>query len=70
MGVDPSHQGKGYASKLLISIVAQSEEQNIPCYFETHDEQNVPIYQHLGFEVVEEGIIPKANIPIWAMLRK
>lgn len=70
MGVDPRHQGKGYASKLFRPKLAQCEEQNIPCYLETHDEQNVPIYQHLGFDVVEEGIIPGTNLPIWAMLRK
>lgn len=67
IGVDSKHQGKGYASKLLRPILA---EQNIPCYLETCDEQNVPIYQHLGFDVVEEDIIPKTELPIWAMLLK
>jgi ribosomal protein S18 acetylase RimI-like enzyme len=70
LGVDPEYQGKGYASRLLKPKLAQCEEQNIPCYLETHDENNVPIYQHLGFDVVEEDIIPGVNIPIWAMLCK
>ena len=70
LGVDPRYKGKGYASKLLKPKLAECEEQNIPCYLETHDEQNVLIYQHFGFDVVEESIVPGTNLPIWAMLRK
>jgi GNAT superfamily N-acetyltransferase len=70
LGVEPEYQGKGYASKLLKPKLTQCEEQSIPCYLETHDKQNVPIYQHLGFDVMEEAIIPGTRIPIWAMLRK
>ncbi len=70
IGVDPIHQGKGYASKLLKPKLAQCEEQNIPCYLETHDVENIPIYQHLGFDLVEEDITPHTNLRIFAMLRK
>ncbi|MFX1443379.1 MAG: GNAT family N-acetyltransferase [Promethearchaeota archaeon] len=70
IGVNPIHQGKGYASKLLKPKLAQCEEQNIPCYLETHDEKNVSIYQHLGFDVIEEDITPNTNLSIFAMLRK
>ena len=70
IGVDPDHQGSGYAGLLLRSKFEEIDKQNIPCYLETHDEQNVPIYQHLGFDVVEVDIIPNTNLPIWAMLEK
>ena len=43
------------------------DKANIPCYLETNEEKNKSLYQHFGFETVEEGIIPDTNIPYWAM---
>jgi ribosomal protein S18 acetylase RimI-like enzyme len=70
IGVDPDHQGKGYASVLLRAKLTEVDKQNVPCYLETNKEKNVGIYQHFGFEIVEEGIIPETSVPYWAMLRK
>ena len=70
IGVDPNYQGNGYASLLIRAKLAEIDEQNIPCYLETNKEINVYIYQHFGFKIVEEGIIPGTDIPYWAMLRK
>lgn len=68
--VDPVYQGKGYGSILLRAKFAKIDEQNLPCYLFTNNEKNVPMYEHFGLEVVEEGIIPDTEVPIWAMLRK
>jgi len=32
--------------------------------------ENVSNFQHYGFEVVDEGIIPNSEVTQWAMLRK
>ncbi len=70
IGVDPIYQGKGYVSLLLRAKFAEMDKKSIPCYLETNKEKNVSLYQHFGFKVVEEGIIPDTDIPYWAMLRK
>ncbi len=70
IGVDPVYQGKGYASLLLRAKFAKIDKINVPCYLETNTEKNVSIYQHFGFEIAEEGIIPETDVPYWAMLRK
>ena len=70
IGVDPVYQGRGYASLLIRAKLAELDKQNVPCYLETMKEKNVSIYRHFGFEVVEEGIIPDTDVPMWAMLRK
>ncbi len=70
IGVDPIYQGKGYASLLLRAKFVELDKQNIPCYLETNKKGNISLYQHFGFDVVEEGIIPGTTIPYWAMLRK
>jgi len=69
IGIAPSFQGKGYASTLLRPLLARLDGEHLPCYLETQNEKNVPIYQHFGFKVVEEATIPGTEIRNWAMLR-
>ena len=70
IGVDPIYQGKGFASKLMKSMLMRLDKDKIPCFLEAQTKKNVEIYQHYGFEVVGETTIPLANIPHWVMLRK
>jgi GNAT superfamily N-acetyltransferase len=69
LGVDPAHQGKGYSSLLLRPMFERIDRDGLPCFLETHAEKNVGIYEHLGFRVVEEGVIPGSSVTSWAMLR-
>lgn len=70
LGVDPQQQGKGYASKLLREMLTGIDEEDLPCYLETEAERNVPIYEHFGFDVIDEFIVPNTMVKIWAMLRE
>ena len=69
IGVDPVHQGKGYASVLLRAMFAKIDEERLPCYIMTQIEKNVSIYQHHGFRVMEESTFPGSDVITWAMLR-
>ena len=70
LAVDPQHQGKGYASKLLNEMLSHIDEEGLPCYLETEGEKNVSIYQHFGFKVMDEFVVPGTNDKTVAMLRK
>ncbi len=70
IGVDPQFKGKGYAGKLLRPMFARIDEEGLPCYLETEDEKNVPLYEHFGFRIVEKSAIPETKLTSWAMLRK
>ena len=70
LAVDPQHQGKGYASKLLNEMLSYIDEEGLPCYVETEGEKNVSMYQHFGFEVVDEFVVPDTNDKLVAMLRQ
>jgi len=67
--VGEQFQGKGYASILLKSMLAKIDQQNVPVYLYTNKERNVSIYKRFNFKIVEETIIPKTDVPFWAMLR-
>lgn len=69
LGVDPLFQGKGYAGNLLRAMLARLDDEHLPCYLETQNGKNVAIYQHYGFKVVAEVLVPGTEIALWAMLR-
>ena len=70
IGVDPNYQGKGYASRLIKPMLARIDKEQLPCYLDTNNENNVGIYQHFGFKVLKKYQIPGINVINWSMLRK
>lgn len=70
LAVDPDHQGKGHASRLLKDGLSRIDMENLPCYLETDGEKNASMYRHFGFEVIDEFVAPGSNETTIAMLRK
>ncbi len=70
LGVDPEFQGKGYAGDLLKAMFARVEQEHLPIYLETNTEKNISIYQHYGFQILEDTTIPDTNVRLCAMVRK
>ena len=69
IGVDPQFQGRGYAGMLLRQMLAKIDEARLPCYLETLEQQNIPLYEHFGFTIAENSAIPDINLRNLAMLR-
>jgi ribosomal protein S18 acetylase RimI-like enzyme len=69
IAVDPEFQGKGYSSALMRPMLARLQEEGLPCYLETQNESNVPLYEHFGFEVVHTDVIPGIDIKLWGMVK-
>ena len=70
IAVKPEEQGKGYGGLLIRSLLKKVESDGLPIYVETNTEKSVSIYQKYGFEILEHGIIPETDVPLWCMLRK
>lgn len=70
IGVDPSKQGQGYGSKLVLPVLKIAEEKGQSCYLETHGEKNVSFYNKLGFKVISEDVVPGTDIIQYAMLKE
>ncbi len=67
--VDPEMHGQGFASKLIRPMLAHLDESKMHCYLEAQSESNVSLYEHYGFEVLAEGVVPNTDIPHWDMMR-
>lgn len=69
LGVEPARQGQGIGGTLLAAGLEHVDAQGLPCYLETHNPRNLPIYRHFGFEVFEEGEVPGHGLRFWGMRR-
>ena len=68
--VKPKEQGKGYCSQVLRPMFNYFDKTEQDCYLETHSEENVKLYEHYGFDLLDISFIPKSNVKHYAMLRK
>jgi GNAT superfamily N-acetyltransferase len=69
VGVSPEFQGKGYGRILIETMLAKADKDQLPCYGETHTQENVPLWEHYGFKVIDQTIIPGTEFKHWIMLR-
>ena len=65
----PDKQGQGYGSKLIKALLKFFDENKQNCYLETLKKENVEIYQHLNFDLVDVQNVPKTDLTIYAMYR-
>ena len=70
LSVKKEAQGKGIASKLLRPMLQFCDDEKMVAYLETNKESNVTLYNHYGFELKKEEVIPKSTVSHYAMVRK
>ncbi|WP_342677041.1 GNAT family N-acetyltransferase [Methanofollis sp. UBA420] len=68
IGVDPTFQGKGHASRLIRPMLDRLDREGLPCHLVTQNEQNVALYEHYGFRVIEHTVVPGTEVGNWAMV--
>jgi ribosomal protein S18 acetylase RimI-like enzyme len=69
LSIKKSAQGKGLASKLMRPMLGFCDEEKMVAYLETNKEKNVSLYQHFGFQLKREEVIPKTTVMHYAMVR-
>ena len=69
LSIKKEAQGKGIASKLLRPMLRFCDDERMVSYLETNKETNVGLYQHYGFELMREELIPKSPVMHYAMVR-
>jgi len=70
IGIADAYRGKGYATRLVNPLLDRIDRDRLPCYLETHNERNVPLYRHFGFDVIEVSYLPGSEQNQWSMLRQ
>ena len=69
VAVEPGWQGRGIGSALVEFGLERTSESNAAVILETGTPRNVPLYERLGFHVVEEADAPEGGPHVWFMRR-
>lgn len=54
IAIESSLKGSGVFRRLVEPILIRAERESIPVLLDTHDKDNVPLYEHFGFELIKE----------------
>jgi GNAT superfamily N-acetyltransferase len=69
IGVDPVRQGSGVGAALLRSRLRRCDQERLPAYLESSKPENVPLYQHFGFDVTGALGLPEGAPVVNTMWR-
>ncbi|MFD5436572.1 GNAT family N-acetyltransferase [Kitasatospora sp. NPDC127067] len=69
IGADPVARGRGQGGALLRSGLAKADADGLPVYLESSKEENLAVYGHFGFEVLEEVRLSEGGPALWVMRR-
>ena len=70
LSVKKEAQGKGIASKLMRPMLKFCDDERMVAYLETNKGANVGLYQHYGFSLMREELIPNTPVTHYAMVRQ
>ena len=70
LSIKKDAQGKGIASKLMRPMLKFCDDDKLVAYLETNKEKNVSLYNHYGFELKKQELIPKTDVMHYAMVRQ
>jgi ribosomal protein S18 acetylase RimI-like enzyme len=69
-GVPSEHRGKGFGRQLISAAIADSERLGLPLYVGAGSDDNVALYEHFGFRIVEKIALPAVGLHDWEMVRE
>lgn len=69
VAIEPGGRGRGISSALIEFALEQVRESGVAIVLETGTPRNVPLYERLGFKVVEEADSPEGGPHVWFMRR-
>ena len=64
-----SMQGQGYGKLLMDALLQYLDNSGEGCYLETFKEENVELYSHFSFELMEKTHVNMGGLTLYAMYR-
>jgi ribosomal protein S18 acetylase RimI-like enzyme len=69
-GVATELHGRGFGRKLIDAVIEKSEQERLPLLVGAGSEDNVKMYEHFGFRVLEKITLRIVGLPEWEMVRE
>jgi len=68
IGVAADKQGQGFGGGLMRALIGECRRGGKTLYLETSTEQNVRMYEKLGFRQIRKITLPVIDLPQWEMI--
>ena len=69
LAADLDRQGQGIGSACMQPVLARADADGTPCYLESSNLKNVPLYERNGFRVTDVIDLPDDGPSLWLMWR-
>jgi ribosomal protein S18 acetylase RimI-like enzyme len=69
LATDAGRQGQGIGAANMRPVLSLADSEGVPCYLESSNERNVPLYERNGFETTQIVTIGDDGPPVWLMWR-
>ena len=67
LAVRAGSRGRGVAGRLVRPVVERADRDGVPAYTDTVNPENVTIYEHLGFALVDTAEITSTGITVFGL---
>ena len=68
--VEPALKGSGALRTLLAPVLEDCEAKHIPITMQTHNPENVPIFAHFGFQLMETCTCDATPLTCYCMMKR
>ncbi|MBC3797514.1 GNAT family N-acetyltransferase [Acetobacterium tundrae] len=69
IAIDKSLQGTGAFRELIMPVIQACDNKKLPIVLETFNPENVPLYEHFGFKLMESHSSEVINLTCFCMMR-
>ncbi len=69
IGVHPAWQGQGIGSALISPVLSQADMERLPCFVETVQPRNRPLYERHGFRLVWDHVDTESGLQLLSFTR-
>lgn len=69
IAIDKSLKGTGAFRELIMPVIRTCENKKLPIVLETFNPENVPLYEHFGFKLMESHPSEAMNLTCFCMMR-
>ncbi len=68
LAVEPELQKTGIGTELMHAVLDKFSQENMKCFLDTQDKENVDYYKRFGFRLIKECQYAGLDVPFWGML--
>jgi hypothetical protein len=69
LGTEPSTASNAIRRTLMAPVLSEADWDQRPCYVETFDQTDLPLYEQHGFRISAAGQIPGGGPGFWTLIR-